>query len=371
MKWNEEEEEIITPRFECFPHLPLELRRKIWKYSLPAPRILQQRFRWSRYDNILHDYIEPMDGCSTPRVVDTTLLNFQLICHEALQVFHEFYLKFELTGSSIASLWDPYAENERSDFGSVTITPQYSYFDKYHDTLFLTSSNISTLQSYNAWVDISQVRNLALSFGYASMEFRHQFGPHWEYIQGCPDLESLTFVIGADAPKDSGAYSYHLVNVDDDFHHLIIRDIKPKNTVSGDGSSDLERRIDRILQDCRDLESLFWGENPTDQRSFGLKIHLLGKQRHIQRQEQIVWLKPKDSNWSGISYFMKKPAPVPTRYFMRLGHLLCEAQCDHHGRLLTASSLVHLEHSDTDDARDENALDVEEVDAGLALLFLE
>ncbi|CZR61802.1 uncharacterized protein PAC_11699 [Phialocephala subalpina] len=371
VKWHEEQ--TFAPRFECFPQLPLELRRKVWKHALPAPRILHQRFRQSRFDDVLHDYIEPMDGCSSPRVVDTTLLNYQMICHEASQIFKESYIKFELIGSSIASLWDSDVENERSDLGGVTIVPHYSYFDKYRDTLFLTLSNVSILQSHNTWIDVSQIRNLALSFDYASMGFKQKFGPHWEYIAGCPNLEALTFVIGAEGLKDSGAVSYHLVTVDDNFRDLIMRQLKPKSRGPELTPSELES-IDRLPQVIRDLEALFWKETPTDERSwpdFDLKITLPGKLRHVKKREQITWLKPKDSNWSGVSYFTKRPAPMPTSYFMRLGHFCCELQCDRDGRLLTASDLAYLENSDAGEDCEGTVPDVEEVDGVLALLFLE
>ncbi|KAF8852859.1 hypothetical protein BDZ45DRAFT_94425 [Acephala macrosclerotiorum] len=317
-----------------------------------------------------------MDGCSTSSVVDTTLLNFQLICHEALQAFQESYIKFELIGSSIANLWDPDAENERSDLGGVTIVTHYNYFDKYRDTLFLTVNKVSTLQSHNAWIDVSKVRNLALSFGYASVELRQKFGPCWEYIEGCSNLESLTFVIGSESLKELGAASYHLVKVDDDFRHLVM-EVKSKNKLSDPATPELERCIDRLPQEFRDLESLFWREKPTDKRSwpdFDLKIALLGKLRHVQKKEKIIWLKPKDSTWPGLSYFMKEPASVPTRYFMRLRHLHCDAYCDSDGRLLTESSLPKLEDPDTDedcDSCEVNAPNVRDEDAGLALWLLE
>lgn len=205
--------------------LPFEIRRQIWCLNFPDPRIYRARTSLNDTWDILWSIIEPIEFEEDDRYGlkewdlrdrrdkdSARWMDLQLICPEASKVFHEVYIRIELKGSPIAKLWDTSAADQRSDFrGILTIQSQHTFFNKLADTLFLMPETMPTLLESWSWLDLSQIRHLAIEVDKVS----NQHTKTWEMIAEAQSIKSLTLVVSRCTPSQlETANSYQMVDLE-------------------------------------------------------------------------------------------------------------------------------------------------------------
>ncbi|PMD48918.1 hypothetical protein L207DRAFT_575563 [Hyaloscypha variabilis F] len=172
ISWINAEKE--TRNFHLFSSLPVEVRRQIWKFALPRPRVLKLSLDRKDSSNTRtgRPFITRLDYSIRQLVTNRSLaLDFRNIsrtmkitCQESRQVFLENYRSIPLRGASIASLWDEGADSELSDIGNIPEVKYKSlYFDRNRDTLALRYPDLEQLNTCNAWLDLAALKNVAIS----------------------------------------------------------------------------------------------------------------------------------------------------------------------------------------------------------------
>jgi len=196
-------EKESVDQFHLFSFLPRELRRKIWKFALPEPRILELvEFRHSLQPNGRDFAVVPLCfECGPRENFKSDMETLQRVFREAQVVVSENYGKIKAREAPIASMWDENADLELSEIGYTTRVNFFTeYFDFKRDLLLLDIQNIQQLSWENVWLDLSKVENIALNCNPVSTTLRSIA----EFVDEWPHLGSLQIMLGNRHP-----YSYH------------------------------------------------------------------------------------------------------------------------------------------------------------------
>ena len=315
--WRTPEEEV--PVFTIFQSLLIELRRKIWVFAFPEPRILHlENSRGSSYRYTG----QPLITMSIWRMGEYQNKQFHkhamimsLTCRESRGVFLENYAPVKLRGSSIASLWDEDAELEVSDIGTKAVEQCDTYIDHKRDTLYVSGGAVEELASCGAWIDVSEIRHLAVqssptcqTFGSAALIS--------EFIEQCPNLRTLKIALGGNPPDLwYGEWpSYSFLEIDNTFDFILARNSPDAEKPQ---LSNHERTIQ--IQGCRTSVCLVGG---IGEYCYG-------------RDCDIVCLVPVQTKYHGVSFHTHRPRePVCTpedQHSMWIEALDCEIPCEHDG----------------------------------------
>ncbi|KUJ24565.1 uncharacterized protein LY89DRAFT_727587 [Mollisia scopiformis] len=221
--------------FSKFVDLPIELRLLIWKHALPKPRVVQFTYSQREDGSIEWKLLHGGDFFGKLHL---------LTCQESALVFKEHYTNMLTKPSPEFARDTPSSDNEPV----ATINPDHPvrYMDLKEDTLLIEGLNYMRLRGMGISLDISEVRNLAVS---------SDFGPtfqvdHWFFSQAAwiitPQLKKLTLVFGKPCCHEEPGTDLRLVKIDENFRELeFVCDESDERT--GDDS-----RITALIRDGTD-----------------------------------------------------------------------------------------------------------------------
>ncbi|TGO52041.1 hypothetical protein BOTNAR_0337g00070 [Botryotinia narcissicola] len=178
--------------FNCFSGLPLEIRRKIWLYALPEPRLVNleldpnpkltlENDRHPESISIaIRDYILTADD-TKDRYMSIDIRPFFLTCHEFKDVFLEHYKSFDIpTQITVRCIENP---------------PSQCYIDPKADCLKFNNlkESIEILSSIGITLNFSALRHIAIAKYSKSGTGSLIFESTWKAIEdNFPQLKSVT-----------------------------------------------------------------------------------------------------------------------------------------------------------------------------------
>jgi hypothetical protein len=208
-----------TRNFTFFPQLPTELRRAVWKFALPEPRVLSLDL------TALDDYQWPSEirfvaepGWRSP-TSDFHHGNM-LPCREALEVFNENYRKLELQGLPLNGSFIC-SKGIQRDCSTTVIAPK-ELVDLRRDTLVIKSRDIEYMNELGISLDLSRVENLAISNNFKDILPATIVSLATSFAaQMCPRLTALKIVMGENFDREEWG-SLHLLNINLDFKDMLV-----------------------------------------------------------------------------------------------------------------------------------------------------
>ncbi|KAN0117085.1 hypothetical protein V8E51_003062 [Hyaloscypha variabilis] len=328
--------------FHLFSSLPVEVRRQIWKFTLPSPRILKLSLGRRDYGKprTSQQFVTRIDY-SIDQLVTNPLSaqefrqlsgNLKITCQESHQVFLENYYSVPLRGTSIASLWDEEVDAELSDIGNIPEVKYKSpYFDRNRDTLVLPYEDLEQLNACNAWLDLSALKYVAVSCFCNGSIFRQGTKA---LLDQWPHLRRLDIILGhmVDSPDqcNSPTDTCRLIEIHD--HKSL--DLMQDSSYSCNLRYLKQRKAEVIAQ-------WNWLKNTG---FVDFRIHLLGTIRgdgYTFRDPEPIYLVSTKPSLFGVSHYT---IPPPEQYDKFMYHnrrnrmmifgLQFQAACLHDGTLL-------------------------------------
>lgn len=329
-----------VPAFHRFSGLPIELRRKIWTYTLPDPRFHRLSGAAPESQNysgleISNDWNDD-DGYQLQEL----MLTLKLICRESCEVFEEHYVQtpFMLELKNVPKVQDDDDVNDEDDDtlidrpdspdsseystdadfdyeeeceDSYRSSPSHTYIDLNRDTLRIAAPSMSLV-----FQDISKLKVGLVHLRYLAIEYnRIAYDgalPVWSHIINLPSVKTLTIVLGRWGGCGAWSYNDIMFEIKDDFTSMMPNASAPwENYLT---PSHRTRQLTRyaalantIKQEYRDLCSDSFADHLRDlEVKVAMHGRILGPCPCLGPTEAL-FLRPRQAQYSGVVFWAEEP----------------------------------------------------------------
>lgn len=329
--------------FHLFPKLPPELRRHIWVFALPAPRILEL---WDT-----NNYRDPVqretDGAYSGAP------SFLLACKEAHEVYLRHYSKIDLYGQGFGSPADAlpfHLVPSHQAIGTQGVST-LEYVDFARDSIRISETLRTQMRELGRRLDLSRIEHLVTGWSWANWHvalnpprlsyYQSQFEEIEKFARLCPRLRTLTIVddqVGIWRGRGDRDTATRLVRVERPFRDLELCDTEVWEWARGEFcfywdydyrrswnvSWGLEEGVDWMEFDWEsigrfaDASAATAAEETPGQSAIDIKMGVICKE--IDRLE-LVHLVPRIPRYYGVTYFGYKQRNDPEMPWGRIEDL--------------------------------------------------
>jgi hypothetical protein len=289
--------------FTFFTELPVEMRRKIWMFALPPPRVVLLNISKEQIicckllteRPLFPGYYQSDD----PR--DSPLLR---TCQESREIFFESYIQLQLLRSSI-NCSSFCSEGYQRNGNTQVIAPQKCrLLDFRRDTLVQHLPDMEYLQNFGAWFDLSKMQRLGLADCTIPRDVFKDAIPWILLRNSYPDLKELTIVLGmCDFDRfDRGETC--LIEVDSIFEHPIIQrpyrdDLYRSNGPQWQSAAEQQQKLRTLEHKAKTLKDqcseIIGEENFNFSKQTYFNISVLAR-KHESSRGQPLWLVPRNQS---------------------------------------------------------------------------
>ncbi|TAQ88984.1 hypothetical protein B7494_g2698 [Chlorociboria aeruginascens] len=298
-------------QFTFFSQLPIEIRRQIWKFALPDPRIIEIRANGrSLSDTTINVY-----GDSTIDY-DWSKRGPLSACYESREVFLEHYKQLEILS-----------------FDTGLMSPRFkapiTYIDFRRDTILFKPHILNIIDNLGAQMDLSLFQNVAVVGSWS--EYTQPSHPFCSFLkESCPLLKVLSFVKQDPFYNGKEMRNLYLLDVAEDFKDINFNFLRKHASASQEVQNcyDTVLKLRRQFDEAVANDSGNWANIKIEFSLQGWRggsrlydyeeLQLVPKQKHLLRPGVKYYTKKilyRESNWTVMipefhTFFRYRPKKI-------------------------------------------------------------